>query len=329
MKNFSFIKITYRETEESKTTLPDTGYVTCSVQLLKMERNSFHYDLLGKNIGKDFGVGVNLSYSNRNFFKSGEIFSITGMYANEFQRQVSDDSERKWRFRNFEVGGDVGLEFSRFLFPVKQQNVPKKFRAKTIINVGSNYQVQDNYSRFITSTGFRYEWRTSPQITHILSVLNINLVKIYPDSLFKVNIQRYSKRIQEKYKDHLLIGTNYQLVYSSYKGIARKNFFLLRFNTESYGNSLYAIFASIKAKKNENNQYNLGYSVCKLCVANIDLAYNIMIAKIHFLLHTDIGLGIPTTRNSITLPFEKVLFRGSNSMRAWRLRTLAPVHIKD
>ena len=141
------------------------------------------------------------------------------MYANEFQRQVSDDSERKWRFRNFEVGGDVGLEFSRFLFPVKQQNVPKKFRAKTIINVGSNYQVQDNYSRFITSTGFRYEWRTSPQITHILSVLNINLVKIYPDSLFKVNIQRYSKRIQEKYKDHLLIGTNYQLVYSSYKGL--------------------------------------------------------------------------------------------------------------
>ncbi|MGI6292549.1 MAG: BamA/TamA family outer membrane protein [Bacteroidales bacterium] len=328
MKNFSFIKITYRETEESKNNITsDTGYVTCSVQLLKMERNSFHYDLLGKNIGKDFGVGVNLSYSNRNFFKSGEIFSITGMYANEFQRQVSDDSERKWRFRNFEVGGDVGLEFSRFLFPVKQQNVPKKFRAKTIINVGSNYQVQDNYSRFITSTGFRYEWRTSPQITHILSVLNINLVKIYPDSLFKVNIQRYSKRIQEKYKDHLLIGTNYQLVYSSYKGIARKNFFLLRFNTESYGNSLYAIFASIKAKKNENNQYNFwGIPFASYVSANIDLAYNIMIAKKStFVLHTDIGLGIPTTRNSITLPFEKSFYLGgSNSMRAWRLRTLGP-----
>ncbi len=333
MKNFSFIKITYQETEESKKNITaDTGYVNCSVQLSKMERNSFFYDLLGKNIGKDFGVGVNLSYSNRNFFKSGEIFSITAMYANEFQRLASDNSEKKWRFRNFEIGGDIGLEFSRFLFPIKQQNIPKKYRAKTILNIGSNYQLQDNYSRFITSTGFRYEWSTSPQITHILSVLNINLVKIYPDSLFKYNIQRYSKRIQEKYKDHLLIGTNYQLIYSSYKGLPRQNFFLLRFNSESYGNLLYALFATIKANKNENKQYNFwGIPFASYVSTSIDLAYNIMIAKKSALvLHTDIGIGIPTTKNSITLPFEKSFYLGgSNSIRAWRIRTLGPGSYKD
>jgi len=328
MRNFSFIKVSFRETEESKKNLfSDSGYVNCTVQLSKMERGSIHYDLLGKNVGKDFGMGVNVSYSNRNMFKSGEIFSITGMYANELQRQTDDANEQKWRFQNFEVGGDIGLEFSRFLFPVKQQNISKTLRARTILNIGTNYQKQDHYSRFISSTGFRYEWSSSPRLSHSLTAININLVKIYPDSVFNEEIKGLSKRIRDKYTDHLLLGTNYQLIFSTYKNNLRKNFYLIRFNAEAYGNVLYGIFKAANATLNENNQYNFwGIPFASYVSTNVDLAYNIMIGKkSSFVLHTDLGIGIPTTKNSITLPFEKSFYLGgSNSMRAWRLRTLGP-----
>lgn len=327
MKNFSFIKISYAETEKSQTDyLSDSGFINCDVYLSKMERNSLSYDLLGKNIGKDFGMGINIGYINTNIFKSGEIFSITGMYANEFQRQTDENDRKKWMFRNFEVGGDIILEFSSFLFPVKQQNISKKIRAKTILNIGSNFQLQDHYSRFITSTGFKYEWRTSSQITHNLSILSINLIKIYPDSIFKEQLKTYNIRIQEKYTDHLLLGSNYQLLYSSFKGIKRKNYYLFRFNVDAYGNLLYWMFAVFNAEKDENNQYNFwGIPFAGYVSTNIDFAYNIMIGKKSSLvLHTDFGLGVPTY-NSKSLPFEKSFYLGgSNSMRAWRLRTLGP-----
>lgn len=327
MKNFNFIKISYSETPESQNNYDsDSGYIDCNVSLSSMERNDISYDLLGKNIGKDFGMGINIGYINRNIFKSGEIFSITGMYANEFQRQSDENDQKKWMFRNFEVGGDINLEFSRFLFPVKQQNISKKIRAKTIINIGTNFQLQDHYSRFITSTGFRYEWRTSPRITHSLSVLNINLIKIYPDSIFRQQLKTLSLRIQEKYTDHLLLGSSYQLIYSSFKGIKRKNYYLLRFNADAYGNLLYGMFALFKAQKDENNQYNFwGIPFAGYISTNIDFAYNIMIGKKSSLvLHTDFGLGVPTY-NSKSLPFEKSFYLGgANSMRAWRLRTLGP-----
>ena len=328
MRNFSFIKISFRETAESKANyLSDSGYINCFIQLSKMERNSFHCDLLGKNIGKDFGMGVNVSYSNRNMFKSGEIFTITGMYANEFQRQSNNDNIPKWQYQNFEVGGDVGLEFSRFLFPVKQQNISKKIRARTIINIGTNFQKQDHYSRFISSTGFRYEWSSSSRLSHTLTALNINLVKIYPDTIFLKEIVTLSKRIQDKYTDHLLVGSNYQLIFSTYKNNIRKNYYLVRFNAEAYGNMLYVIFKAANAKMNENNQYNFwGIPFASYVSTNIDFAYNIMVGnKTSFVLHSDLGIGIPTTKNSLTLPFEKSFYLGgSNSMRAWRLRTLGP-----
>ncbi|NLJ82920.1 MAG: BamA/TamA family outer membrane protein [Bacteroidales bacterium] len=328
MRNFNFIKISFKETEESKANpASDTGYVNSTIQLSKMERNSLHYDLLGKNIGKDFGIGINMSYSNRNTFKSGEIFSITGMYANEFQRQTDENSEQIWRFRNFEVGGDIGMEFSRFLFPVNQQNISKRIRSKTIINIGGNYRKQDHYTRFILSTGFRYEWNTSSRISHVLTPLSISLIKIYPDSVFNKEIQHLSKRIRDKYTDHLLIGSNYQLIYTNHRGKQRQNFYLLRFNADAYGNTLYLIFNALKINKNDNEQYAFwGIPFASYVSGNIDYAYNIMIGKKSSLvLHADFGVGVPTTKNSLTLPFEKSFYLGgSNSMRAWRLRTLGP-----
>ena len=327
MQNFSFIKISYEESDLSKKNyMADSGFVDCIIQLSKLEANSFHADLLGKNIGKDFGMGTNISWTNRNIFKSGEIFTITGMYTNEFQRQTDENEIKRWMFRNFEVGGDIGLEFSRFLFPIKQQNISKNIRAKTILNIGTNYQLQDHYSRFITNTGFRYQWSTSPQITHILSVLNIYLVKIYPDSVFKKEIRTLNQHIQEKYKDHLLLGTTYQLIFNSLKENTRKNYYLIRFYADAYGNILYQLFALFNAAKNENNQYNFwGIPFANYVSVNIDMAYNIMLGKkSSFVIHSDIGLGIPTL-NSKSLPFEKSFYLGgSNSMRGWRLRTLGP-----
>ena len=324
MRNFGFIKISYAETPESKSNfLQDTGYIDCRIQLLRTKKQAFNVDLLGKNTGGIFGLGGEASYRNRNLFKSSEILSLTLKYTQELR--IDSTSVH---FQNFELGGTLMLEFPRFLFPIKQQNIPKAFRPKTWMSVGVNYLRQQFYSRFLTNFTFTYDWserKSQSRISHSLSVVDFNLIKMYRDSLFDANI-RLSKQVLEKYKDHFLLGSNYRLTLQDLA--ARRYVLMVRFDL--YGNLLYGGMSAFKKSsekyKDTNNHYSIwGIPFASGASVELDFIYNILQNKKSALVyHANLAVGTPTM-NSSEIPFEKSYYLGgSNSMRAWRLRSLGP-----
>ena len=322
MRNFGFIRINYAETPESKSNyMQDTGYVDCRIQLVRSKRQSTGFNLLGKNSGGIFGVGGELSYRNRNLFKAAEIFSFTLKYTQELRIDSSSV-----HFQNFELGGTFMLEFSRFLFPIKQQNIPKAFRPKTWMSLGANYLRQEYYSRLLTNFTFTYDWserKTRQRISHSLSVVDFNLIKMYRDSLFDANIFGFSRRVLEKYKDHFLLGSNYRLTLQDIR--ARRYVFMARFDL--YGNLMYGLFALGKEKhKDTSNHYAIwGIPFASGASVELDFVYNILQNKKSALVyHANLAVGLPTM-NSFVIPFEKSYYLGgANSMRGWRLRSLGP-----
>ncbi len=332
MRNFSFIKVSYAETTESKQNfMQDTGYLDCQIQLTKSKKQSLGFDLLGKNSGGIFGVGGELSYRNKNLFKAAEILTLSLKYTQELRIDSSSVN-----FENFELGGNLMLEFPRFLFPIKQQNIPKGFRPKTWISLGADYSRQQYYSRFLTSFVFTYEWNARraqqrQRINHSLSVLDFNLIKMYRDSDFDALMIQYglSQRVLEKYKDHFLLGSNYRITLQD----ARRYVFRARFDT--YGNLLYGAmraFGKLSDKyKNKYNQYTIwGIPFASGVIIDLDFIYNILQnRKSALVYHATLGVGL-ATMNSSGLPFEKSFYLGgSNSMRAWRLRALGPGSYQD
>ena len=328
MQNFNFIKVSYAETRESKENFAqDTGYLDCQIQLVKAKRQSIGGELLGKNSGGVFGVGGEFSYRNKNLFKSAEMLSFSLKYTQE----IRIDSSDAVNFQNFELGGNIRLDFPRFLFPIKQQNIPKAFRPKTWMNFGSSYVKRQYYARFLTGYVFTYEWserktqrQTTQRITHTLSVLDFNIIKMYPDELFNELFRQLSKRILEKYKDHFLLGTNYIIKLEN----TRRYVFRARFDL--YGNVLYGAFASFgkltEKLKNDEQQYTVwGIPFASGATVDLDFTYNLLQnRKSALVYHATLGIGLPTM-NSSELPFEKSFYLGgSNSMRGWRLRTLGP-----
>lgn len=329
MQDFRLIRVSYLETEESRRNPQgDTGWLDCHIQLSQWENYKLNMELLGKDIGEDYGIGVNLNFKRRNAFHGGEIQYDNLLFSTEFQRNRQDENEDAplWNYRNFELGGEIGIHFPKMLFPYSNTIIPKRYRAQTRIALGAYFQQRDHYSRFITNTGLEYEWKPSTSVSHTLKLLDVNFVKIYKDSTFERNLATYNQRIREKYTDHVLFGTNYKLIYNSMKSAKRQNYYLLRLNMNAYGNLLYGIFSLVDAPKNNQNQYTIaGIPFTSFISGEIDFTYNFMIGKrSSFVLHSDLGIGSPTL-NASTLPFERSFYLGgSNSMRAWNLRSLGP-----
>lgn len=329
MQDFRLIRISYLEPEESRRNpLNDTGWLDCFIQLSQWENYKLNMELLGKDIGEDYGVGVNLNFKRRNAFHGGEIQYDNLSFSTEFQRNRLDENEDAplWNYRNFELGGEIGIHFPKMLFPYSSVIIPKRYRAQTRIALGAYFQQRDHYSRFIANTGLEYEWKPSTSVSHTLKLLDVNFVKIYKDSTFEKKLATYNQRIREKYTDHVLFGTNYKLIYNSMKSAKRQNYYLLRLNLNAYGNLLYGVFSLTGARQNDRNQYTIaGIPFTSFVSGEMDFTYNFMLGKrSSFVLHSDIGVGSPTL-NASTLPFERSFYLGgSNSMRAWNLRSLGP-----
>ena len=331
MQNFRFIRISYMATEESRNNPEaDSGWLQCQIQLTPWEKHTLNFELLGKDIGSDYGVGVNLNLKNRNLFHSGEIQYDNILFSTEFQRNtdISEANEKvpMWRYRNFELGGEIGIHYPKMIFPWSQKLIPKKFQAQTRFAFGNYFQQRDHYSRFISNIGAEYEWKPSNRASHILKLLDISMVKIYKDSIFDRNLAAYSQRIREKYTNHFLMGANYKFLYNNASSDNRHNFYRLRINLNSYGNLLYGIFAISGAEKNSKGQYTIaGTPFTSFVSADVDFTYNIMLwERSSLVAHTATGMGLPTS-NASTLPFERSFYLGgTNSMRAWNLRGLGP-----
>ena len=331
MQNFRFIRIAYSLTDASRNAqASDSGWLNCNILLTPWEKHTLNFELLGKDIGSDYGIGVNLNLKNRNLFHGGEIQYDNLLFSTEFQRNTdigeANGEVPMWRYRNFELGGEIGIHFPKMIFPFSQSLIPKKYRSQTRISVGSYFQQRDHYSRLITNTGAEYEWKPSDHASHILKLADISVVKIYKDSIFDNNLAKFSQRIREKYTDHVLIGTNYRLLCNNIDNNRRQNFYRLRLNLNAYGNLLYGLFTLSGAEKNGKNQYTIfGTPFTSFVSADVDFSYNIMLwERSSLVAHTSAGIGVPTS-NASTLPFERSFYLGgSNSMRAWNLRGLGP-----
>ena len=324
MKNFDFVKLSYTETPYSKENYTsDTGYLDCRIQLSRSKRHSFDADVLLKDNGSRIGFGGNLTLTNKNTFRGGELLSVDLKYMHEIRADSA-------RYNNFEVGATIGLEAPSFWFPISQNRIPKSFRPKTHIQIMMNFMRQDLYDRFLINTAYTYRWRMRMQkhrmvvMENSLSVMDFNLIKMYTDDDFAEMIAKYKfkRRTLERYKDHFILGSIYSFT------LQNPNKYQLRARVDVFGNLMYAFMSALgsKAERNSLNQYTI-WKIPLACGVTFDADY------VHYLFRRKkqsmafrfaMGVGVPML-NSTSLPFEKSFYLGgSNSMRGWRLRGLGP-----
>ena len=314
--------------ESSGTGPKNRDKLDCKVLLSRQPLHSFSISTDGTNSSGAFGVQGNISYMNRNLFRGAQLFRLSLSGAAQMQGNIGPVST-KGLLNTIEFGATTSITFPQFLIPISPETLPKKFKPRTTISVGYDFQQRPDYSRHISNISFGYTWTESSKIRHILNPIELSVVKIFPDQVFTDSLSHVTdKRLKNQYTNHLVAGLKYTFSYNGQEINNVKDFFYVRSNFETSGNLIYGISDLFKVPKASIGYYTLfNIQYAQFVRPDLDVRF------FHFFTQSSslvtrfyAGIGVPYG-NSTSLPFEKAFFAGgANDMRGWKMGTLGPGH---
>ncbi len=330
LRTFRFTNIVFDKSTGKEFNSDTLGYLNARVQLTPAPTNSFTIDGEGFNTAGNLGIGGNLLYQNRNIFRGAEILNIRLKGALELAGGLStDDAIERLPFNTMELGGEFGFDFPFLLSPFKIDEITTVSRPKTTLMAGINFRERPDYTRYVLSLSYGFEWMPSRQKKHIISPLEISSIRVYNDSLLKARVPKTNPLILSSFSDHLVTGLRYRQIYNTQIIEEDVNFIYTIFNMETAGNLLWStrnIFDLPKKDNKDNGSHTIfNIPFAQFAKADIDFRYyNIIDTKRTIVFRIMGGAGIPYGNRDV-LPFIKNYYSGgANSMRAWPMYSLGP-----
>jgi outer membrane protein assembly factor BamA len=320
---FNYMNIQF--TDASGTGRESRDKLDCRILLSRVPVHSFSVSTDGTNSAGAFGVQGNLVYANKNLFRGAQLFKISLSGAVQAQGNVGNESAGGL-FNTIDLGASTSLTFPQFLIPVRPETFSKKFKPRTTISLGYNFQRKPDYDRHITNATFGYSWNQNDKLKHTLNIAEISMVKIFPDSSFTAYLNTLTdKRLKNQYTDHLVAGMRYTLTYNGQDVNNVKDFAYIRSNFETGGNLLYAINELANTPKTESYYTVFGVPYAQYVRPDLDVRFYHIISKASSIVSRFYGgIAIPYG-NVNAVPFEKAFFAGgANDIRGWKMGSLGP-----
>jgi len=312
LQAIKYVDISFREE-------PD-GKMGCNIVVTPAKIHSVALDVEGTNSNGDLGMGMGISYQNKNIFKGAEAFRMGVHGSYEAIGKLGDIKN------SAELGGNMAITLPIFLVPFTSNDFKRKMGGTTEFSMSYNFQQRPEYKRNIANAGMKYAWRyRGTRFT--LDVIDVNYIYLpWMTTAFKEQYLKPSSSVRYSYEDHFIMRMGLGVSYSNKRNSVASNFYTLRGNVSTAGNLLYGISSAIGQTKNADNQYeifNIAYS--QYVKGDFDYTYNHYFNKRNRLVfHSGIGIAYPYG-NATILPFEERYFSGgANSVRGWSVRTLGP-----
>lgn len=317
---FKQITIDFKE----RGTIGDEGLLDCYILVSPNLKQSYSIDLEGTNTGGDLGAQVNLTYENKNVTRGAEIFNIRFRNSYEQNSVLSKEDERK-NFNSHELGVDASLEFPKFLFPFWNTSFSKNYRLRTFVKGGYSFQKIPYYERPLRYLSFGYISRGQNYLTHFFTPFEINGVQYLSKS---TTFQRFiDQRYYYKYsyEDYYISSSSYTVIFNNKTGSSTKDYLFVKFNSEIAGNVL-NLYCNVTGYDNSEGFYRIfDTRFAQYFKNDIDVRYYLVqgVSTMQaFRLY--LGAALPYGNSEVLPNIKKYYSGGSNSMRAWGVRSLGP-----
>ena len=301
--------------------------LNCNILLRRSEINTIKFQTEGTNSGGDLGISGSITYTNRNIFHGAEVLTVSIKGGLEAQKIIDMvENEEKGVFNTGEIVLNTSIYFPRFLSPIPLKIFAREYQPRTTFSLGGSYQTRYAYSRFIATSSFGYDWKSSQRMQYILNPIYLNFVKVNPIPEFQALLdQESNQRIKDQYTNHFVFGGRYSFVYSTQNVNRKNNYIFLRGNLESAGVLLSLLNGTKLITENDNHFEFLGIRYAQYIRGDIDFRqYFIPFNNSWLVFRELVGVGIPYG-NSYDMPFERSFYSGgSMGMRGWSYRQLGP-----
>ncbi|WP_295128554.1 BamA/TamA family outer membrane protein [uncultured Chitinophaga sp.] len=308
---FKFVRGQFR-------TARDSGYLNASFYLTPYPKRSLQADLTGYSKSSNFvGSQLNVSAKNRNWLHAANLLEIK--LGAGFETQVGGGSTQL-NTSGYSLTGDVSVTIPRFVAPVKGINIRTPFVPRTKISIG--YELLSRPSQYNLNAfyfQFGYLWKKTKNLEHQLNPIAITYV--LPTKLSEEFIKQQSQdlALQQSVSKQFLLGGNYTITFNNLAE-PRYHTFYGSFNTDISGN-----IAGLLIPKADSQKLIFNNPFSQYVRLTLEGRHYWKLAdKLTWVNRALVGYGIPYG-NFSTLPFVKQYFiGGSNSLRAFRARTIGP-----
>ncbi|UVD80170.1 BamA/TamA family outer membrane protein [Myroides albus] len=276
-------------------------------------------ELLGKTNSASYnGAELNLNWSNKNFFRGAELFSVSTYGGADFQSSSKNNG-----YNVYKAGIEASLTWPKLIAPI-DFNPSTGFVPKTRATVGYEFlQRSKLYSLNSFKASWGYLWKQSSTIEHQFNVLETNYVS--PNNVTDL-YREYAagnpslERILDK---QLIFGPTYTFTYTNTMKQYKKNTFYYRGSLDFSGNIPGLLMgADVDSDKEKTI---LGVPFSQYVKTEHDFRHYLKLGKnSQFVSRIHAGVGV-AYGNSKNMPYTKQFYvGGSNSIRAFRARTLGP-----
>ena len=286
--------------------------------LTPRELQSLRLEALGRTNSANYaGSELNLNWTQRNFFRGAEQFKASVYGA--FDVQIGGPAEAENIFR---AGANAQLSIPRIVAPFRF-NSSSAFVPRTNIKLGYEFQNRTTlYSLNTFNATFGYQWKENVRKEHELNVIDISLIRPADVTPKFVDLALNNPYLQRVTTEQLIFGPTYSYTYSTTM-LPQKNTFYYKGMLDLAGNITGLITGANVKEGKEKNIFGIPFSQYAK-IENDVRFYHKFSDKTSLATRLIAGVALPYG-NSEHIPFSRQFFvGGSNSIRAFRARTLGP-----
>ncbi|MEP6748160.1 MAG: BamA/TamA family outer membrane protein [Bacteroidota bacterium] len=298
----------------------DTPRLNTYYYLTPLPKKSLKLELNGSTKSNNLtGSTVSVSWRNRNTFRGGELLSITALGG--FEVQYGGQLKG---FNTYRGGLETNLAIPRFVVPFFHFNTTGGYVPKTNVLLAYDLLNKEKlYSLNSFRAAYGYTWKRIPSKEHQFNPISINYVQpVNVTEIYKAAIDT-NPTLQKAIDKQFILGSTYSFTYNPQNGTNQPKGVYFNGNLDLSGNIAGLVSGADLKNGKSVSIFNAEFS--QYVRADVDVRYygktgrNSVWAN-----RLLVGVGYPYG-NSGSLPYIKQFFSGgSNSIRAFRSRTLGP-----
>ncbi|WP_237144753.1 translocation and assembly module lipoprotein TamL [Pontibacter pamirensis] len=287
------------------------------------------------------GPGLNISFRNRNTFRGSELLNLelSGTFesfvggrgtgeAPEGVEQVGNQN-----LTSYEISARASLTFPRILSPFNIRNLRTEFAPQTRIGAGFSLLNRVGFFRMNSySATYGYTYRPTQTLTFDVTPINLQYVQLSNTTdAFETYLER-NPFLQRSFENQFIIGSIYQLTYSTQVFEDRTHQFFDRVILDLSGNSLNAFqsLTGFPPPTPDEPRTIAGSQFSQYVLLDNDFRHYLNIGKESQLVTRLVAGAGYAYGNSTTLPYVKQFsVGGPNSIRAFRARSIGPGTFRD
>lgn len=312
---FKYVRGQFRPSRSDSALLNASFYVT------PYPKRSLQFQVTGFSKSNNFvGSEVQITARNRNWLRAANQLDIN--LSGGFEKQVGGGT-RLSSTAGYSFTAGAALTIPRFFFPPFEYNLRSPNTPKTRFNLQYQRLIRrDLYNLNGFSFDLSYIWKPGKYTEHTLSPVSVSLV--LPSNITPLfdSILNNDPVLKQSLQKQFILGSSYNISFNN-QNAHRVHSYYLNGNVDVSGN-----LAGLLIKKDSSGIKELGGTPFAQYIRFSGEArhyWNLTSdGKTSWVSRVFLGYGIPYG-NSTTLPFVKQFFiGGSNSIRAFRARTLGP-----